>query len=118
MRTRRLEKIAEALKREISRVIFSELKDPRINLVTVTRTKPSEDLRTAKVYVSVIGDEAKKKITLSALKHARGHIQSIIGKRLETRYTPVLTFILDDSAGKSVYLSKLIDDTLGEEKAV
>lgn len=113
MHTRRLEKIAAALKREISRAIFYELKDPRISLVTVTKTEPAEDMRTAKVYVSVIGDEAKKKKTLNALKHARGHIQSIVGKRLETRYTPVLRFLLDDSAGKSVNLSKLIDETLG-----
>ncbi|MEE9557998.1 MAG: 30S ribosome-binding factor RbfA [Candidatus Brocadiales bacterium] len=117
MRTRRLEKIAEALKREISRVIFTELKDPRISFVTVTRTEPSDDMRLAKVYVSIIGNETKKRLTLNALKHARGHIQSIIGKRLEIRYTPVLTFFLDDSAAKSVHLSKLIDDTLsGDEK--
>ncbi|MFQ5861698.1 MAG: 30S ribosome-binding factor RbfA [Candidatus Brocadiales bacterium] len=109
MRARRLEKIAEALKREISMVIFHKLKDPRINLVTVTKTEPSEDLRSAKVYVSVIGDEPKKKAALNALKHARGHIQSLIGKRLEIRYTPVLEFCLDDSAGKGIHLSKLID---------
>lgn len=118
MRTRRLEKIAEALKREISRVIFTELKDPRISLVTVTKTEPADDLRTAKVHVSVIGDETKKKLTLNALKHARGHIQSIIGKRLDIRYTPVLTFFLDDSATKSIRLSKLIDETLSGDKKV
>lgn len=118
MRTRRLEKIAEALKREISRVIFSELKDPRINLVTVTKTEPSDDLRTAKVYVSIIGDETKKKTTLNALRHARGYIQSLVGKQLEIRYTPVLRFFLDDSAGKNVHLSKLIDETLGGDKTV
>lgn len=118
MRKRRLEKIAEALKREISKVIFYELKDPRINLVTVTKTEPSDDLRMAKVYVSVIGDETKKRTTLNALKHARGYIQSIIGKQLELRYTPVLRFLLDDSAGKSVHLSKLIDDTMRGDNTV
>ncbi|HCN18943.1 MAG: ribosome-binding factor A [Planctomycetes bacterium RIFCSPHIGHO2_02_FULL_50_42] len=118
MRTRRLQKIAEALKREISRIIFSELKDPRINLVTVTKTEPSDDLRTAKVYVSVIGDEAKKKSTLNALRHARGYIQSIAGKRLEIRFTPILSFFLDDSVNKSVHLSRLIDETLDGDKTV
>lgn len=109
MQTRRLEKIAEALKREISTVLFYKLKDPRINFVTVTKTEPSEDLRTAKVYVSIIGNDAKKKLTLRALKRARGHIQSLVGKRLEIRYTPILEFHLDDSVKKGVRLSKLIE---------
>lgn len=90
-------------------VISHKLKDPRINLVTVTKTEPSDDLRTAKVYVSIIGDEAKKKRAFSALKRARGHIQSQIGKQFEIRYTPVLEFCLDESVGKGVHLSKLID---------
>lgn len=90
-------------------VICQKLKDPRINLVTVTKTEPAEDLRSAKVYVSIIGDDAKKKKTLNALRRARGHIQSQIGKRLEIRYTPALEFCLDDSVGKGIYLTKLID---------
>ncbi len=110
MRPRRLEKIAGALKREISMVIMRELKDPRINLVTVTKTEPAEDLRSAKVYVSVIGSETKKKRTLRALNRARGYIQSQISKRLEIRYTPMLKFNLDDSVTKGVRLSKLIDE--------
>lgn len=110
MQSRRLEKIAEALKREISMVLFYKLKDPRINFVTVTKAEPSEDLRMAKVYVSIIGDETKKKITLRALRQARGHIQSLVGKRLEIRYTPVLEFHLDDSVRKGVRLSKLIEE--------
>lgn len=100
----------EALRRELSSVILYELKDPRINFVTVTRVELSADLRTARGYISILGDEALKNKTLKALEHARGHIQSVVGKRLGIKHTPVLTFCLEESAEKGLHVSRLIEE--------
>lgn len=114
----RLKKLAEALKREISKIILYELKDPGIGFVTVTKAEPSVDSRTAKVYVSILGGEEKKKKTLNTLERARGHIQSLLGKHLEIRHTPILSFCLDDTANRGIHLSKLIEEITKEEEDV
>lgn len=118
MSTRRSKKLEEALRRGLSSIILYELKDPRINFVTVTRVELSADLRMAKVYISILGDEALKKKTLRAIEHARGHIQSVVGKRLGVRYTPVLNFCLEETAEKGFHVSRLIEEISKEGEEV
>jgi ATP phosphoribosyltransferase len=116
--TRRFEKVRGVIEQEISKVILYRLQDPRINLVTVTRVEPSPDLRMAKVYVAIQGDEPSQKKTLNALKHAKGYIQSEMASHLKLKNTPSLTFYLDEARKKSGHVLKLIEEAINEEKNI
>lgn len=115
MSSRRIAKVAEAVREIVSTVVLFELKDPRVKNVTVLRADVSPDLRNAKVYVSVMGDEKTQALTLHGLNSARGFIQSKIADRLQTRYTPVLQFVSDPGVKLSVQASAIIRETLAGE---
>src|SRR2546421_12090908 len=102
MKTHRLARVAEAVREVASETILYELRDPRVKLVTVTRAEVSGDLQHAKVYVSVMGTPAEQTLTLRGLQHAAGFIQSKLAARLQTRFTPLLTFVLDQGVKKSI----------------
>ncbi len=113
----RTNRIAEEMKKEISNIILNELKDPRLpSMVSITHVKVTKDLRYAKIYVSVLGDEEQKKNAVIALKSAAGFIRREIGQRIKMRLTPELTFEIDNSIEQGVYLNKLIDDVMKEQK--
>lgn len=114
---RRQARIARIIKEVASRVILYELSDPRIGLVTITRVEPSRDNRYAKVYVSVLGDRAEINKTMAAVNSARAVVQAELAKNLSTRFTPVLTFIEDQSVKNSIRISQLIKKALGESKS-
>ena len=116
MKTHRLARMAEVVREVASETILFELRDPRIKGVTVTRTEVSADLQHAKVYVSVMGTPQEQKSCLHALKHAAGFIQSKLGSRVKTRFTPVLTFVLDEGVKKSIEISRLINEAMAESK--
>jgi ribosome-binding factor A len=112
MSSRRIAKVAEALRECVSTTVLFELKDPRVRNVTVLRTEVSPDLKSARVYVSVLGDEKTQALSMHGLRSARGFIQSKIAERLELRYTPVLTFILDPAVKLSTQASAIIREAL------
>ncbi|OOP56872.1 MAG: ribosome-binding factor A [Candidatus Brocadia carolinensis] len=112
MTSRRSERLAESIKQEVSKIILYELKDPRISFITVTKVEITPDLKNAKVYISILGDDGTRTKTLRAIEHAKGFIQSKVGAQLQIRYTPILTFCLDESVQKSLHISKLIDDAI------
>src|SRR5690242_18041448 len=112
MSSRRVAKVAEALRETISTTVLFGLKDPRVKNVTVLRTEVAPDLRSAKVYVSVLGDERTQSLSMHGLRSARGFIQSKIAERLDLRYTPVLTFVLDSGVKLSAQASAIIRDAL------
>lgn len=112
MSSRRIERLSEVLKQEVSKAILYKLKDPRISFITVTKVEITPDLRRAKVYISILGDEPTQRKTLRALEHAKGFIQTEVGAHLQIRYTPILSFILDESIKKSMHISKLIDEAV------
>jgi len=109
-----LQQVARALQREVSQAVLTELKDPRIGFVTVTRVEPAADLRTARVYVSVLGDEKAEALTLHGLRHAAGRIQALVGERLQMRHFPVLEFWVDASVKAAFRLSRLLEENKGE----
>jgi ribosome-binding factor A len=117
MSSRRIAKVAEALRESISTTVLFELKDPRVQNVTVLRTEVSPDLRSARVYVSVMGDEKTQALSMHGLRSARGFIQSKIADRLDLRYTPVLTFVLDPAVKLSMQASAIIREALGSSAA-
>src|SRR5579862_1628619 len=116
MKTHRLARVAEAVREVASETILFDMRDPRVKLVTVTRAEVSGDLQHAKVYVSIMGTDKEQKLTLTGLRHATGFIQSKLAKRLQTRYTPMLQFVLDQGVKKSIEMTRLINEALGQAK--
>jgi len=105
----RMRRVNEALKEVLSEGIV-ELKDPRIGFVTVTGVETSADLRQARVYVSVLGNDRKREETLEGLTAAHGVLQGRISRELRLKRTPQLTFEYDPSVERGVRMTKLIDE--------
>ncbi|WP_283431131.1 30S ribosome-binding factor RbfA [Neorhodopirellula lusitana] len=95
MSSRRLLKAAEAIREVVAASILTDIRDPRVENVTVINVDVAPDMREAKVYVSVMGDETQKQLSLRGLQNAAGFLQSKIANRLDTRYTPRLRFEID-----------------------
>ena len=116
MRGRRLERLCEVLREEVSRVILTKLKHPALGFVTVLRAEASPDVRFARVYISVMGDDDVQQRTLRVLERARGFIQNEIAPALGTRNTPVLRFKLDQSVKRSLEVSLLLKQAFAEKQ--
>lgn len=112
MKTHRLARVREVIREVASETILFEVKDPRIKGVTVTRTEISGDLQHAKVFVSIMGSPSEQTLCLHGLKHAAGYIQSKLADRLQTRFTPLIRFELDEGVKKSIEVSRLIHEAL------
>lgn len=113
----RTARISEEVKREVSAIIQNELKDPRLpQLISVTNVNVTKDLRYAKVYVSVMGNDEEKKNAIDGLKSAAGFIRREVGHRIQLRYTPEFQFELDNSIEQGAYISKLIHNTVKQEE--
>src|ERR1700743_2181521 len=110
----RMRRVDEAL-REVVAATISELADPRLGFVTVTGVETSSDLRSARVYVSVLGDQTERDATLDALRSSHGVIQSRIAAETRMKRTPTLTFHYDDTIEKGVRISHLLDDVAENE---
>lgn len=90
-------RVGEQIKKELSGIIQSELKDPRLGFITVTGVDLTNDLSQAKIYLSVMGDEEQKKASLQALTRSTGFLRSELGKRIRLRKVPELIFKFDES---------------------
>src|SRR2546421_8827654 len=117
MKTHRLARVAEAIREVASETILFELRDPRVKGVTVTRAEVSGDLQHAKVFVSVMGSSREQNLCMHGLRHAAGFIQSKLARRLQTRFTPVIEFVLDEGVKKSIEMTRLINEALGPASA-
>src|SRR3954463_6632362 len=113
MKSHRLARVAEAIREVASETILFELNDPRVKRVTVTRAEVSGDLQHAKVYVSIMGTPQEQKLTMHGLRHATGFVQAKLAKRLQIRFTPALSFVLDEGVKKSIEMTRLINEALG-----
>jgi ribosome-binding factor A len=112
--SRRIARVAEAVREAVSTAILFEVKDPRVTGVTVLRAEVAGDLRHAKVFVSLMGDERTQRLALFGLKSARGFLQRKIAERLQTRFTPVIDIVVDESVKKSLEMSRLLKELLPE----
>lgn len=108
MNSRRTARVAEAIRETVGTAILLRLRDPRVKNVTVTRVEVSSDLRHAKVYVSVMGEEKTQSLTLRGLNSARGFLQAKVANRLKTRNTPVLQFVLDQGPKRSAETARIL----------
>ena len=114
MKAHRLARVSEVVREVASETILFELRDPRVKGVTVTRAEVSADLQHAKVYVSVMGSPKEQELCMHGLRHAAGFVQSKLASRLKTRFTPVITFVLDQGVKKSIEMTRLINEALAE----
>ena len=112
----RLQRVNQLIREEISVLIQRELKDPRLGFVTVTEVDVSKDLRTAKVYVSVLGTEADWRSSLEALENARGFIRNWLVPRLRLRAIPHLTFHPDRSMAHAAHIQTVLEELRTEER--
>lgn len=112
MSTRRTARVASVIREVVSTAILQELRDPRIQNVTVLRADVSADLRYAKVAISVLGTEKEAALTLHGLESARGYLQSKVAARVKTRYTPELRFEIDQGIQKSFETARILEEVL------
>jgi ribosome-binding factor A len=112
----RLQRVNQLIREEISHLIQRELKDPRLGFVTVTEVDVAKDLRTAKVYVSVLGSETQWQSSLQALESARGFIRSWLLPRLRLRSVPHLTFHPDRSMAHAAHIQTVLEGLKSEER--
>lgn len=115
MSSRRVLKAAQAIREVVSMAIIAELKDPRIRDVTVTFVEVSADMRQAKVHVSVMGDDKKQNLCLRGLQSSAGFLQQKVGKRIDTRYTPRIEFVLDKGIKNAMLVTRILDEVLPGE---
>jgi ribosome-binding factor A len=110
MRGGRIRRVNEAMRAVLSDAIATDIKDPRVGFVTVTGVKTSPDLRHARIYVSVLGDDAAREGSLEGLRSARGFLQHRLASELTLKHTPALTFEYDDTVDRGMRISQILDE--------
>jgi ribosome-binding factor A len=104
-----MRRVNEVIREVLGAAISTELKDPRIGFVTVTAVDTSPDLRSARVYVSVLGSAEEREASLAGLRSSHGFLQSRLGSELRIKRTPTLSFHYDDSVERGMRMSRLLD---------
>ena len=118
MTARRMDRVNALLRERIGEVLVTELSDPRLaSVISVIRVVTSSDLRNAKVYVSVLGDDGQKQKSLEALTSASGFINRSVKKGVDLKYMPFLVFELDNSIEKGARTLGLIDEAMASESS-
>jgi ribosome-binding factor A len=116
MSSRRLLKAGEAIREVVSMAILTELRDPRVKNVTVIGVEVAPDMREAKVLISIMGSESQQTTSLRGLKNAAGFLQAKIAERIDSRYTPKLTFVADDGVKKSMAVHQILEQIALENR--
>ena len=111
----RQEKLGELITAELSDLLRTRVKDPRVGFVSVTHVEVSGDYRHAKIFVSVMGNEEERASTMKALKHATGFLRHELASRLTVRYMPEIVFKLDTSIEQGARILELIREVTGEK---
>jgi ribosome-binding factor A len=113
----RLRRVADQIQRELSEIVRSELKDPRVGMVTLTGVEVSPDLAHAKVFFTSLADPGGREETLAGLRRAAGFMRSMLGARIKLHNTPELRFLYDDSIESGIRLTHLIDEAVASDAA-
>jgi ribosome-binding factor A len=116
MPSRRLLKAAQAIREVVSMAILTELKDPRVKNVTVTSVEVLPDMKQARVFVTIMGDEKQQKLTLRGLQNSAGFLQYKIADRIETRYTPRLEFVFDEGVKNALEIDRILKRVLPKDE--
>jgi len=116
MMSQRKQKVAQRIKEEISRIVHDQIKDPRIGFVTFTRVELSDDLRLAKVFYSVLGDDEQKFEAKKGLDSAHNYIRKLLAECLELRHTPDFSFKVDEAVEYDIHMSGIFEKIEEERK--
>ena len=116
--SKRVDKVADLLKKELALLIQGEVRDPRVGMASITGVRVSKDLAHANVYVTLLGKSTDDEIQegIDALNKAAGFLRSLLAKTISLRTTPKLKFIYDDSLARGQYLTDLIDEALASDE--
>ena len=106
----RMRRVDEAMREVLSAAITSEIKDPRVGFVTVTSVETSPDLRHARVYVSVLGEDKVRRRSMDGLTSAHGYLQKRVASELRIKHTPTLEFLYDDSTDRGMRIQELLEE--------
>jgi ribosome-binding factor A len=109
-----MRRVDEAVREVLSDAITKELKDPRVGFVTVTAVETAPDLRRARVFVSVLGNQSVRKRSMQGLQSAHGILQREVARELRLKHTPTLEFVYDDTSERGMRIAELIDREAGE----
>lgn len=112
---RRAVRVGDLLQREISNIVETELKDPRIGFLTITKVDLSDDLKLAHVYYSVLGTGEEKEKSAEGLRSAKGFIKKLLGERTRLKYLPDILFVFDDSFEKGQQIQSILEKLKDEE---
>jgi ribosome-binding factor A len=110
----RMRRVDEAVREVLSDAITKQVKDPRVGFVTVTAVETAPDLRRARVFVSVLGDDGVRKRSMAGLQSAHGVLQRVVARELRLKHTPTLEFLYDDTSERGFRIAQLIDEEAGE----
>lgn len=113
MQYKRAQRVGHLIHEEISELLLREVKDPRLRFITITEVRVSDDLRHARVYFSVHGDDKGR--ALEGLKSAAGFLRGELGRRLRLRYAPELSFFIDESLDHGLHISQILRQLQEEE---
>ena len=108
MASDRMRRVDEAVRQVLSDAVTQDLQDPRIGFVTMTSVKTSPDLRHARVYVSVLGNESERAATLAGLQSAHGALQRRLARELRMKRTPTLEFLYDETTDRAMHLEEIL----------
>lgn len=116
MKNNRVRKVELRVKDEVSKIIITKLKDPRVGFVTVTAVEMTADLKSAQIFISVMGTQSQKTETISSLNDASKYIRAEMNQRIKLRYSPSITFRLDDTIDRAIRIGRILED-LGRDKS-
>ncbi|MDK2877528.1 MAG: ribosome-binding factor [Thermoanaerobacteraceae bacterium] len=112
----RSERVAEEIKKAVSHIINNEIKDPRVSgLISVTKVEVTKDLRHAKIFLSIYGEESEKQKVFEGLKNAEGFIRKELAHRVRMKFFPEISFKIDESIEYGIHIYKLLEEVQKQE---
>ena len=116
MSSQRPGRVQEAIRQEVSKILHDQIRDPRLGFLTITGVELTNDLRFARIYFSVLGDDKAKKLALKGLNSAKGYIKGILGDRIKLRYMPDIEFKIDETLERTQHIFDLFEQIKKEKK--
>jgi ribosome-binding factor A len=113
----RVERVAEQIREEVSQILATEVADPGVGLVTVTRVKVTPDLSLARIYWTIMGDAAQRKLTAKALSRAAAYVRHLLSTRMTLRRSPEVQFIFDQSVAAQDRVEQILQEIKQEDAA-
>jgi len=116
MSSQRPGRVQEAIRQEVSKILHNEIRDPRLGFLTVTGVELTNDLRYARIYFSVLGEDKDKKLALKGLNSAKGYIKGLLGDRIKLRFMPDIEFKIDETLERTQRIYDLFEKIKKERK--